>query len=454
MGNFFRWRLAAATLCCGSALGACEAAAPAGSGAGGTQAEDANQTTAGTGGGIIESDATVASTADASAAGSDGGPTTGPLVNADIGLSCAITGACPVGLSCIGGASKDSAHVYCSAVCSKDADCPAEFACSKQSVNADGSAKNLCTRRGFCAACASDAQCGPGGRCIAMGEGKFCSRSCNLGKFECQRYAECKEVPEGGAACVHNAGSCLGNGSLCAACAGGDNCATKEGGAGGMCLTYNHTKEQFCSAPCGAGDSCPAGYGCVGIGASKSKQCVPSDKNAPKCVPKLNKHIEEGDILEDFSMVGYIDTDGDGSLLATSGGNEEPRIIKLSEYADLGYKIVLFNVAAGWCGPCKQETTTFKSLIAKYPDLGIYQVLYDGTQPGSLPTLQLAKDWIKSFKGQGAVGVDPDRNVAPINVAGSTPLNIVIDAKTRKVLKKINGVPATGISGLVAPYLK
>ncbi|MBM4342811.1 MAG: redoxin domain-containing protein [Deltaproteobacteria bacterium] len=417
-------------------------------------AEDANQATVGTGGGIIESDATVASKADAGSGGADGEPTTGPVFNPDIGSSCAITGACPEGLSCIGGASKDSAQVYCTVQCAADQDCPERFACTKQGVNPDKTDKKLCTRRDFCSPCANDAQCGPGGRCIAMGTDKFCSRSCNLGHFECPRYAECLEVAEGGAACVHNSGSCLGDGSLCAACGATDNCATKDGGAGGMCLTYNHTKEQFCSAPCEAGDVCLKGYGCVGIGASKSKQCVPSDKTAPKCVPKLNKHIEEGDILDDFAMVGFLDTDGDGSLLATTTGNEEPRIIKLSEYADLGFKVVLLNVAAGWCGPCKQETTTFKSLLAKYPDLGIYQVLYDGTQQGSMPTLQLAKDWIKSFKGQGAVGVDPDRNVAPINVAGSTPLNLVIDAKTRKVLKKVNGLPATGVGGIIAPFMK
>ncbi len=454
MGNLSRMRLAAAILCFSGAFGACQAAAPAPGGSGGATAEDANQTTAGTGGGIIESDATVASKADVTHAGADSGATTGPTLNPDIGISCAITGACPEGLSCIGGATKDSPQVYCSAECSKDAECPETFACTKQGVNKDGSDKNLCTRRGFCAQCATDAQCGAGGRCVGMGSGKFCSRSCNLGKFECQRFAECKEVAEGGAACVHSSGSCLGDGSLCAACSAADNCATKDGGAGGMCLTYNHTKEQFCSAPCGTGDSCPSGYGCVAIGASKSKQCVPSDKQAPKCVPKLNKHIEEGDILEDFAMVGYLDTDGDGSLLTTTTGNEEPRIIKLSEYADLGFKVVLFNVSAGWCGPCKQETTTFKSLLAKYPDVGIYQVLYDGAQQGSLPALQLAKDWIKSFKGQGAVGVDPDRNVAPINVAGSTPLNLIIDAKTRKVLKKINGLPQTGIAGVIAPFMK
>ena len=429
----------------------CEAAGPATAGSG-VLAEDANQTGTGTGSTIIESDVIIASSHDVQTVNPDGGAVTGPVVNPDIGLSCSITGACPVNMACIGGVTKDSPLVYCTADCESDANCPATFECAKQGKDPKGVERSLCERRVFCSNCTTDNQCGDGARCVSMGGAKFCSRTCNIGKTECPRWATCEEVSEGGAACVHNSGSCQGDGSLCAACAAADNCTTNNG----ACLTYNHTKEQFCSAPCNAGGSCATGFNCVDINmnGAKSKQCVPADKTAPKCVPKLSKHIEEGDILDDFVMTGYIDTDDNGSLLSTVNGDEQPRVIKLSEFADLGYKIVLFNVAAGWCGPCKQETLAFKALIAKYPGLGIYQVIYDGVTPGSLPQLPLAKSWIKDFKGVGAVGVDPDRNVSPINVAGSTPLNLIIDAKTRKVLKKMNGLPQTGIGGVVAPFMK
>lgn len=129
-------------------------------------------------------------------------------------------------------------------------------------------------------------------------------------------------------------------------------------------------------------------------------------------------------------------------------------MIKLSEFAANGYKVVLFNVAAGWCGPCQQETKSFKALLTKYPDLGVYQVLYDGVQPGSLPTMAFAKQWITVLNGQGAVGIDPDRNVSAWNTGGSTPLNLIVDAQTRKVLAKFNGVPPGGIGAAVAPFMK
>jgi thiol-disulfide isomerase/thioredoxin len=129
-------------------------------------------------------------------------------------------------------------------------------------------------------------------------------------------------------------------------------------------------------------------------------------------------------------------------------------VIKLSEFAKNGYKIILLNAAAGWCGPCQQETAGFKSLAAKYPELGIYQVLFDNVKQGQTPTLSFLNQWVKTLKPAGAVGIDPERNIVPINTGGSTPLNMIIDAKTLKVLKKFNGAPATGLNSVIAPYFK
>jgi len=430
------------------------AACQGGSGAGGTAAPgpsssgaDIDPIATGGQGRILESDASVQSDVAPKEVSIAGDSSAAPTYNLDIGTSCTITGACPAGTKCLG-ISTESPYAFCSATCGSDKDCPETFECAKYGKD------QYCQRRDFCTSCTADSQCGAGARCVTMGSAKFCSRTCTLGKTECPRYANCQEVQEGGTACVHTSGSCAGDGSLCASCAAVDNCES-----GGACLTFNYTKEQFCATPCGSGGTCPSGYSCaaITIGAGKVNECVPSDKTKPKCVSKLFAHMEEGDVLDEFQMTGYLDTDSDSSLTTLStGAPEEPRVIKFSEYADLGYKIVLFNVAAGWCGPCQQETTTFKGLAAKYPDLGIYQVLYDGVQQGSLPTLKLAKSWITQLKVTGtmAVGVDPDRNVAPINTGGSTPLNVIVDAKTRKILKKINGVPQSGIASLVIPYLK
>jgi hypothetical protein len=86
--------------------------------------------------------------------------------------------------------------------------------------------------------------------------------------------------------------------------------------------------------------------------------------------------------------------------------------------------------------------------------VGIFQVIFDGATQGSKPSLTMLKQWITKLNGVGAVGVDQERNVIPINTAGSTPLNIIIDAQSRKILKKFNGAPAGSLGSVLAPYLK
>ena len=407
------------------------------SGTGGNNAQSTDidlLNTGGTGGGGTGADAGSADSGSIDAAVPQGDTNVPKQFHPEFGWPCGGTGACATGLQCTGNIESPSA--ICTTECAADSDCPDDFTCIKAGKT------SVCLRREFCSSCKTDAQCGAGGRCIQMGSGSYCSRSCTPGKTECPRFASCSEVGAGDYACVHSAGDCQGDGSLCAACAAEDTC-----GAGGACLSYMHTKEQFCSAPCN-GTTCPATYKCVDVqtATGKTKQCVPGDSKAPKCVPKLNNFLEVGSIMQDFAITGYI-TNGDGLP-------DTPMVIKLSEFAKNGYKVILLNAAAGWCGPCQQETMGFKSLAAKYPELGIYQILFDNVGQGQIPTLSFLNQWTKALKPFGATGIDPERNIVPINTGGSTPLNMIIDAKTLKVLQKFNGAPSGGLGPVLAPYFK
>lgn len=429
-----------ALVCLGAAslaASGCDNATPANS-AGGAVGTDIDLLGNGGNQGFADSGSASDATGGGQDSASSGDGATTKVFAQEFGWPCGGTGVCGGGLKCFGNVESPSA--LCTDNCSGDADCPTAFACSKFQLK-DG-ATSVCTPRDFCSTCKSDAECGSGGRCIAMGSASYCSRSCDPNGTDCPRYATCSEISAGDFACVHAAGDCKGDGTLCAACASEDNCGT-----GGACLSYLHTKEQFCSAPCN-GTTCPATFKCVDVqtATGPAKQCVPGDTKAPKCVPKLHAYLEEGDIMQDFAITGYM-TGGDGA-------SDAPMVIKLSEFAKNGYKIILLNAAAGWCGPCQQETATFKSLAIKYPELGIYQVLFDNVKQGQTPTLSFLNQWVKTLKPAGAVGIDPERNIVPINTGGSTPLNMIIDAKTLKVLKKFNGAPATGLNSVIAPYFK
>lgn len=425
------------------AVSACTA--NSGGGAGGPAAVSADAVTTGAsasgGSGFANKDA--ASNTDPDAAASDV-----PVVKTfspNIGLSCAGEVACPTdgSVDCYGNVESPSA--ICTVACNTDTDCPAAFACKGPAGN------RACQPRTFCSTCTEDAQCGAGSRCVTMGDAKFCSRDCTK-KTGCPRYAQCQEVDEGGMACVHTSGTCQGDGSLCSACA-----ATGDCGSGGTCLTFNYTGEQFCATPCD-GNSCATSYSCVKVSTADgpTPECVPADKNAPKCVSSLHGTMEVGDIMEDFEMVGFEDTDQDGQMLKLADGSPEiAHRIRLSEYAAMGgYKVIIFVVAAGWCGPCQQETTTNKKLMASYPNVGIFQVLFDGATQNTPAKMALTKSWIKNLNAVGAVGADFEKRVVPINTAGSVPLNIIIDAQTRKILLKMNGAPPGGMGSVVAKYAK
>ncbi len=361
---------------------------------------------------------------------------TTPAFSKHIGVLCGHNGICKDNLECLGRAY--SAQAYCTTACKADVDCPSAFEC----VDVPTKGK-MCIERAFCGACQHDAQCPTGGTCMKMKTGSFCTSPCSQGGTECPRFATCQDVGGGNFQCVHTAGTCVGEGNLC------DPCNTIKTGQckGGQCLQYNHTKESFCSESCTT--SCPANYNCVQVSASGAKGCVPADKKNPKCVSKLHPQYEVGSILHDFAMVGMVDVDGDGSLVG-----EEPRIIHLSDFAD-HHDLILVNLSAVWCSACQTETKDFKVIHNKYSSQGVvlFQIMYDGQKPGQLMTLPLLKAWNKQLKPIGAVGMDPNRTVGPWNTGGSTPLNMLIDAKTRKVLWKHNGYSFQALSKAVQTYL-
>ncbi len=372
----------------------------------------------------------------------------------EIGTSCAVTGTCSRG-KCLGGA--ESAYAYCTAECKLDTDCPPAFFCRELRDKT-----KVCAKRGFCFRCQYDAQCGSG-KCLKVGSESFCTKSCTKDSTECPRVADCKDVG-GSTYCVHRSGSCVGDGSQCTPCTLDTDCK----GTGSLCLSYVWSGEAFCSNNCDS-RACPTSstqtfecYGPVQLSATESvKQCVPvdtvnpKDKAQPTCLKAgLKPSMEVGDIMDDFAMVGYVDENKDNSLVG-----ETLRVVKLSEFASSA-KIILFNISAGWCPVCQEETQGkgtnlgFADLMAKYRDQGlmIFQVLNDSDVYGGNipPSVKLLDAWNVKMKAAGACGIDPAYRTMAWDTAGSVPLNMILDAKTRKVLAKFVGL---GAESAITKYL-
>ena len=350
--------------------------------------------------------------------------------NAAVGRSCAVSGACPGGLKCVGGG-KLFGRAYCTASCGSDLDCPSSHTCRQ----VPGSGK-ICARRDFCAPCQYDAQCGSNARCVNHGGRRFCARRCQAGHQECPSYARCQAVG-GQQVCVHKSGACVGNGAPCSAC--NDSTQCKQGGA---CVSYSFSDETFCAAQC-SGGKCASGYWCD----TKNNRCLPTKAT---CVPPLTGMMKPGDVMDDYTLVGYADSNNDGRL-----SGESLRLIRLSDYAKK-HKIILLSVATGWCTSCKEEAKQFASLMQTYGSKGLVIVttLTDGVKVNTPPTVGLLNNWISAYKPAGAAGIDPGNVAARYNGKGTVPLNMIIDAKTRRVLDKWNEGTIQQLKSRLAAQMK
>ncbi len=366
-----------------------------------------------------------------------------PTYPTGMGLACYMGAACPGNLSCLG--NDGSPHAVCTTTCSTNADCPSTMECRINPNDSTG-ATNACRPRAFCASCVTDDQCGAGSVCADMGQGaKFCTHTCDIGSFECPRYADCTKVTDPIAGdrnvCTHRSGTCIGDGTECQPCAD-DLCATSDY----QCLTFGQSGESFCAITCAANADCGTGYKCTQVAADGTKRCVPSSN---RCVGKLTELYKKGDIFEDYAFLGRVDTNGDGLL-----SDEEPKLIHLSDFADK--QLIGLTVSAGWCVPCQEETKTFASTLKTYGDKAIIvQVLIeDANEGGGHIDLDYSLVWIKQFKPAGVSGIDTDGNPDRWNLAGSIPLNILLDGATRKVLDKQNGSAPGGWATVFAANLK
>ncbi len=356
-----------------------------------------------------------------------------------LGLACYMDQACPGNDTCFG--DPGSTHTVCTASCKDGRDCPASMECVLDPSDASGKS-NHCRPREFCSSCVTDEQCGEGQVCADHGLGaRFCTKLCDPGSFECPRYADCTEV-EGRNVCTHRSQTCVGDGTTCQPCS--DNKCDDSGDF--QCLVFRQSGESFCTPTCTAKADCGSGYNCTKVSADGTKRCVPTTNH---CVGKLSELYKKGDIFEDYAMLGRVDTNGDGKLT-----DEEPKLIKLSDFADK--QVIGITISAGWCGPCQAESKTFKATLDKYgAKAQIFQILIeDQNAGGGHIDLDFSLTWIKQLGVVGASGIDPDGTPDKWNVPGTIPLNILIDAKTRKILEKMNGTDAGGWEALFAKYIK
>ncbi|HEX6765607.1 MAG TPA: hypothetical protein VF103_09025, partial [Polyangiaceae bacterium] len=157
-----------------------------------------------------------------------------------------------LGFICVGAGVGDT-ESYCTTDCEGDADCPNGYFCDAVR-SAGGGERKLCTPRGFCSECESDADClsVPGGVCARDESGaRTCTQLCDPARNSCPwgTATECRTVDSelGVPTCQHRFGACRASGNGCEPCERDDDCPN------GYCLVSTYSGERWCidqSTPC------------------------------------------------------------------------------------------------------------------------------------------------------------------------------------------------------------
>jgi hypothetical protein len=187
------------------------------------------------------------------------------------GFTCLATGgeaqnpACDSaqGFKCYGQNPSDGAAFCTIFDCKDDTDCRGGWACATvnaaPNVTTDvrspiGMTRKVCLPRGYCDACTSDIDCptvsGRVQRCVADTAGaKFCSSTCTSDS-NCASEARCTGgggsggTSDGGSGdlfCFPRAGTCVGDGSVCAPCHSDADCPK------GACIKSDFSTERSCT---------------------------------------------------------------------------------------------------------------------------------------------------------------------------------------------------------------
>jgi hypothetical protein len=157
-----------------------------------------------------------------------------------------------------------------------------------------------------------------------------------------------------------------------------------------------------------------------------------------------------GAVIENLEFFGWRDP------VAVNYDSSELTPIKLGDYYDPNgtqTELIVLNAAAVWCTVCQAEMRdmhkngTYQSFLARKAQ--VFGTLFqdaggDPAQPKDLTIWASAEARQIPFP----LVLDPALKMGPYFTSDATPLNLVIDARTMRILDVMMGYDATPSSGL------
>ncbi len=147
---------------------------------------------------------------------------------------------------------------------------------------------------------------------------------------------------------------------------------------------------------------------------------------------------EQGEVVKNACFVGYRAPD----RVAPSQAHRET--IAFSDYYDpagsKGVSLLLLNTAAIWCSACVAEHGDLPARAAELGPAGlvILSGLFEDGQKRPA-TIEDVERWIANFHTNFPMVADPYLYLGPYASTDLAPLNMVVDPRTMKILRKYVG---------------
>jgi len=147
---------------------------------------------------------------------------------------------------------------------------------------------------------------------------------------------------------------------------------------------------------------------------------------------------EEGDTLANACFKGFRNPS------KVSHDQASLETIAFSDYYDptgsKGFQLVLIDTSAVWCSACRTEHEGLSAKNDAYSPKGlrIIGTLFEDINHDPA-TIKDLSNWVETFSSDYAMVLDPDYQLGAYASADTAPLNMVVNARTMKIEKKLLG---------------
>jgi thiol-disulfide isomerase/thioredoxin len=137
-----------------------------------------------------------------------------------------------------------------------------------------------------------------------------------------------------------------------------------------------------------------------------------------------------------------------GRMAGIDSPREDIDFARLYALRKEGKKFLVYNVAAFWCSPCKEEAKEFQNiLLPKYGPKGVvfFSVVFEDAARSPATDANI-DTWISTFRATFPVVRDVEGWTAKIFNVNSMPFNMIVDLEDMKVKHQVVGAQLQSIT--------